>query len=784
VDGGRARGRTALVSNLIGDLKQAAESHGVQQAKDELGKASAILDGGPPRAPTDVAKIEAKFLRGVDLATPDGGPAAAATSPSSPDQPAKPTTIALGKPIEFIHFGRVNRDLARSFGHDASIDDMQPVDLSRVVGSRAVVFRAALEREAVLLGGLAIATEMLLADKSQAEGKTSDLLEVASDLVGGASKGAAETAVAADLGPFLDQLATIWGRLNQASIGYDAIHEAGVKLHGVRVNLRAYLRTQLQSMRSGPAAGKHGLLSNLPLLGQVPIPGALGDVVGFMQKVTDEIQGVKIGMIFDLTLAMGPAMDDACQKATIDAIRNRRSPIYPVWYPPPPADGSAGAQKAPFASYDPGNVLQGDLSKIPGLGGVNSAVQGAVKKYYDDPLDAAAEKPLEVIDFLTKPVDPSPGSAFLAEAFQVTTAPDAAPGPLAGGKAIADLAYASFAKALGGSDSIPSFLGGFVQTFVTEVFHVSAEFLRAVYEKLCSLPPTVTISTDEIREAGRRHIVTALLDLALQKTGADGFLKGLPTPDIPSPPFVPPGVSWPKGKLSIEPVVAALKAAITDKLGPFLNPVVDFAMSGLATRLNQQRAWAGAATSMEAHLAELPGEMAVLFINLFGPLWGFLNQTLMHAVSDAMGKVVGPAAEAVGLAKGGLGKVTGLIEDAERKADQAQAWAKNVEDKVTDLLKKAQTIQSSLANPQGNLGVIAAAAKAVKDAATTDPFADDPEARKANPVAAASSFQPTGRISICQGKAADKDVLAAVAKDNQWDAALDSTQAAAEAGNA
>ena len=72
---------------------------------------------------------------------------------------------------------------------------------------------------------------------------------------------------------------------------------------------------------------------------------------------------------------------------------------------------------------------------------------------------------------------------------------------------------------------------------------------------------------------------------------------------------------------------------------------------------------------MEAHLAQLPAELALMFRNLFGPLWEFLTDTLMGAINDVMGEVLGPMAEGVGLAKEGLGFVTGAIDDAKKKAE-------------------------------------------------------------------------------------------------------------------
>ncbi len=780
-----------MVSNLIGDLKQEAEDHGVSQAKDALAKGDKILDGGPARTPADIAAEEAKFTRGDDLSTPDGDAQKTSTSPAATGQPAKVATLSTSKKIEFIHFGIVHQDLLRNFDHTDSIDDLQTVDMSKITGSRAIMFRAGLEREAVLLGALVTGTQMAFkaappdvskmhqGDKTPPDassGALDKLLSVGSDLVGGASSGAAQTAGGGDLSPFLDKLNAIWSPLNQASIQYDALHDAGIKLHEVRVNLRAYVRGQIKQKESGPDGKKQGLLSDLPVLGSVKIPGALGDIVGFMQKVTSKVTDVKTQMIFQLLIAMGPAIDSACHQASIDAIRNKVSPIYPIWFLPPPADAGIDHSQDKIADYDPGNVLGGDLGVIPGVGNVNQDVKNAANNYYNNPINQAAKEPMAVIDFLKKDVKPAPGSAYIADVFQVSTAKDATPGPLAGGGAIGKVAFTAFGQALGGAETVPSFLSGFVETMVTEVFQLCAEFLRAVYEKLCSLAPTDVISTDELLKAGREHILLALVDLALQKSGLDALIGKLSLPNIPKPPFpMPPGVTWPNAPISAQPILAELKSVLTDKLGPYMNPVVDYVMAGLAERLNAQRSWATPmAMTMEAHVAQLPGEITTMFIGLFGPLWSFLNDTLMGAVNNAMKKVLGPAGDAVGLAKDGLGKVGGVISDAEKKADQAKSYAKNVEDKVGQFLGLLKNVGIGGDKGLKDVNAVSAAGAAIGNAVGANPFAgggDDKKGPKVNAATNDSSFQPSGRLSSGTGVTIDQATLDKVLPDLKWDAA-------------
>ena len=102
--------------------------------------------------------------------------AAVGSVPAAGGAAASSSTLSVGKRIEFIHFGRVHRDWARNFQHDEMILDVATVDLTGMVGSRAICFRAALEREAVLLAGIAHATQAALAERQEKEGATADLL--------------------------------------------------------------------------------------------------------------------------------------------------------------------------------------------------------------------------------------------------------------------------------------------------------------------------------------------------------------------------------------------------------------------------------------------------------------------------------------------------------------------------------------------------------------------------------------------------------------------------------
>lgn len=766
-----------MISDLIGQGRDKANDVVLDEAKKDIDHLKDLL-AGPKREPIDIEKAKAKLVRGVDLGTPNGAAPSVPVKPTAVQggAPPSPANVSLGRPIEIIHFGRVHRDVSRTFHAAAPTDDMTSLAGDASPG-RAPYYRAALEREAVLLGSLTRAVTSALADKEQKEGSVGDLMKAAIDLVGGAG-GTATSASSADMKPFLEKIGVAWDSINQAEIRYADLNAAGVKLHEVRAALTSYLLSQLGKGGDAPPAPK-GILSDLPLVGELPIPGPVGQVIGTIKKVSGKLHDVQNAFIFGLTIAMQPAIEAACHQISIDVIQNGKSPIFPVWYAAELlANSDPTAEKKPFSALDMDDPLGGDLKKIGPLGKVNDAVHGAFGDA-NDAINSAVAKPLEIVDFLSKKVKPAPGHAFLDTAFQAATGPASA---LGGSEKLGEIAVAAFYGAI--ADEVPAFMHGFVETFVGYVFAVCVEFLRAVYRVLAGLEPSKLVSTDEMVAAGSMHVLTHLVDFATEKLGLDKLIEDHAIP-IPAPPkFIPKGINWPEGKLSAAPIAAELKRLLLDKAAPYLKPVVEYAMSGLATRINRERAWAGPALTMEVHLGQLPTELALLFRDLFKPLWHFVDDTAMSVVSGVVAKALGPAAQALGVAGDGLGMASGFIADAQKKATQAQKFAKNVEDKAGALIKRLSSVHLGPGQTD-DLDAIDAARKDLQNAVGADPFADDPASAAQKAAAKGASGFPANRKRLGQGVKVETADLAAVTE--RWADAVpesDTASAAQAAGGA
>ncbi|MBL8744184.1 MAG: hypothetical protein JNK04_23915 [Myxococcales bacterium] len=709
-----------LVGNPIRDARKKVEEAGLDKAEDRINKLIELLHGRE-RAPIDVAKLKANLVQAKPLATPDGSMLTIPLRPANATGPATPSRTNRGKGIELIHFGRVHQDETRAFASSGTVDDMSVLSPGPLP-ARGVYFRAAAEREAVLLAGVARSISLSLQEREKKEGKLGDLMKIANDLVGGPG-GTKQSAASADMSPFSTKVQAIWDTINKEEITYSALHQAGRDLHSVRANLTGYMAKELEKKSgSGASEPDKGLLgdalTDLPMMGSIPLPGELGQVVGTFRKVGGKLFDVSIKMIWSLNLAMLPAIERAAHRITIESIRGGSLPIYPVWAIPLEKEASKEEELDNLADFGPkDDVLKGDLDKL-GADKVNDAVRGA----FGDANRAINEKamvPMALVDFLSRDVKKAPGHRFLDEAFQASTG---AATLLGGSEKLGEVAQAAFYSAL--ADEIPGFMEGFVADFIGYVFAVCVEFLRSTYRVLTSYPPKGVVDTEELVAAGSAHVLTHLVDFLTEKVGLDKLLQDLDF-TVPKLPANVPGLNWPEGqRLTAAPIAAELKKLLVDKASPYLEPVVGHAMSGLAARLNATREWAGGdVMTMEAHLAQLPSELALMFRDLFGPLWSFITDTCMEVVSDVIGKALGPAGGALGVVGDALGKASGFIADAKQKATEAQRFAKDVQDKAEKLIEEISSIH--VANdPQGaqDLVDIGDAYDALKDKATSDPF--------------------------------------------------------------
>ncbi len=767
-----------VVGTALDGLIGKADNAVLAPIKDVITPIKTFLEGEAPRAPIDFGKAIATFRPGENLSTPDGD------DPRVPARPNYPKTesllsasMDLGKRIKLIHYGRVHRDAASNWACAQPLDDLDAtLDLSKVIGGRAVAYRAALEREAILLGTFGVAAMQALVDRDSKEGSTRGLLGAAADLVGGAATKKKDLATSADLSPFFTKLTSIWTSIDKDEIRYTDIHKAGVDLHVLRANLFQYLFEQIDTDKSPPAPNTPGLLSNLPIVGPIAIPPPLGDAVGFMQKITDKIFDVQIQLSFALLIAMRSPIESACNDLAIDAIRARRPPLYRTWFQPPPRDAGQGGDKTLAAMTNPlqGNLL-GPAAAAAGdaIGVVNAGINKAANEDLVAGMDAK-----DLVEFLSTPVRPAPGSRYLADAFQASLGAGKGLPILKGSEALADLAVSAVCTSVAGK--VPDVMTGIAGDVARHVFRVAVEFIRGVYTVLCSYPTTLLddAATDALLAAGRRHVLGQLLDCATDGLGLDRLLdQDAFKLEIPPLPYTPAGIDWPaRKKLGLAPILGKLKSLLAEKAEPLLAPIVDFATADMAQRLASSRAWAcDASVTMEVHLGMLPVEIALFFRHLFGPLWGFVTDVLMDALNDAADALLGGALAGRDFARDAVGKVDGLIAGAERRAKEARDYAAKAEDKAKALLGefKSANLPGILDGSKQN--AIEQGVTDLKKHVTGGIFTQDGPTPQPFVPPTVSLFDPKSRKSKGKGKEIERDELdKASAEDraNGVDAAL------------
>ena len=527
-------------------------------------------------------------------------------------------TADTGELIEFIHFGFVHPDYSTNFVHQTSIQDDTDAKLPQnpaTPGSRAIMYRGALERETLLLSGFVASTQTVLQDREQNEGAVGGdassmvgaaISEASSLLGGGSSTPSSSGGVkSTDLNDVNSKVKSTGGNLNVTAVTYTIAHQAGEDLAQQRANFLQVLQKVANPPKDQNAAGG-GLLSTLSsVAGSIPGVGPIFNTIsGIATKVFDIYVAVYAQMATHCQLAI----EKACHDVTIDAIQNNKSPIFPVWFYKTPDSTSQGSL------FDTSSGLGDAVSSLPG-------------KLQDRAEDTAAQTAHK---FLDVPTDDYPSATQLAAAF-ATDAPnpnkDQPPKPAS---QVGDLTAQAFSDALGFT------LPGFVKTIASEIMQTDVELLQEIYKQLLPWDQTQTIPASEIIEAGREALLDKAIDLL---TGQFSFLTDLQKSLGGTNLFSPPTAKAVTSDDVMNKGADLGKQELGDKLAPGMDPILKFALGDLASKLDAIRSTAQAqkAVSMEVYLGRLPYLEALLFRNTFFPMWDLL-------VNTVFGKSAGPLA--------------------------------------------------------------------------------------------------------------------------------------------
>lgn len=673
-----------------------------------LDTASNLLGGAQPGAAAGAAPMS--FANGEDLGRP-------APDEAGAQAPEDLRPVDTGVAIEFIHFGVVHLDDSNHFPHESLKDDVN-LQMQEGPNSRAIMFRAALEREAVLLSMFMNGAQAVMQDSEASKGGLGQVMDMAADFIGGG--GGPTGPKASDLNAMIEAVAAAAKNINVAAIEYKKTHQAGIDLHQARSNYSAWCKKLIDTPPG--QGGASGLLSQVSAVAGA-LPG-IGNILKIIQGIAFKAFDVYLALFLRLARDREPHIEEACRLLTLQAVRTNYSPVFPVWFPRP--------EDAPETQSSGGSNT--------GVGFVDDAVNQA-RRTAQDAQNKAQEIRDDVKDFFEGDAVECPGAPFLDQAF--SKAPIVRAGsseevakPM---KEIADFIVVSFRTAIG-VDSLP----GFLETIISEISAMNAEFLRAMYQKLMEWDQRQRIPAQALYEAARKRLLQKLVNLLISQVELLQRAKDFQF-NVAGQFSAGPGHFLDMGEDELNQRFLSL-----------LDPVLGIMMKGLAERLESARVQANTekCAAMEVYLGLLPYFLATTFRDTFFPFWDIL-------VDNTFGRL-GPLGDAVKAAKSAMREVQARVDAARDVALRAK--------KVVD---RAQSEGLSGGLTGSNLGGY-----------RQDLQATASRQQQGGDVRAIFRFPITGRLVSATGTEIKKAEYEAVKPNEKWNAGPPAEAPASQPGGA
>lgn len=648
----------------------------IDSASGVLGDAGKVLGGTAPSSGS-APDAKPKYYRGEDLGQPPDGVAGSA-SPKPAGDSTDSMAVDKGLPIQFIHFGFAHLDHTSDFDHKTAVQDDQPGQLPLnppTPQSRAIVFRAALERETILLYGFISSCQNVLKEKEGAEGNKGspdalgntlsnpglgNVMQTASDLLG--STGGSSGPKASDLNAMAGAVTAAGGKIAVSPVMYKVVHQTGVDLAQARANYRAFL-DNLQKNPQGQKDSKGGLLGNLPGVSDVAsgvasaissVSGELGDILTIIQGIVFKAFDIYVATYTNIAEAQELAIEMACHDLSIQGIRGNVCPIFVPWFIKNPDDASSSSSSSPDDN-DP--LLSTDTSGSgPGMGDQLKALPGKAK-------DKAASAATGMVNsFLAITSDDYWSQPFLNQSFSLDASGPKLPKdqPPPPPKTVGTLVVQAFKQAL---DMQGKNLG-FAEDLVTDIMQEDADFLQTIYQTLLAWDNTKTIPAEALYSAVRERLLHRLVGLLLDKLT---FLQSVKDFSLPFD-----KKDGKQGGKALDKGTALGIDELNDQFGQQLDPVLKLAMDNLLGELETARKTAVAQNSMtmEVYLGLLPRVMAMLFRDTFFPVWDILVKEGCPWINSVLGGPVGSAAAAFKSVRGGVHDARDKLSRAKNVADQ------------------------------------------------------------------------------------------------------------------
>jgi hypothetical protein len=519
---------------------------------------------------------------------------------------------------EFVHYGHVHDDTTDHYAHP-NFDNEE----GKKPAGRGILFRDAVEREALLLHGFVTGTKTIHEELKKNRGVAGELAGAVGSLVGSSGKEPDPGA----LKSLLDDITSAGGKINAASCSYVNIHKAGIDLHQTRADYVGFCKDKLDGYYLQKQDSGTALLTAIPA-----VAGTAKTVFGILFKAFD----IYFGTYLRLRAEYEPAIEKACYKFSIDVVKGYKTHSFAPWYPP---------QKKKEDKKD-------DASTLPGFLG--------------DAADTVEEKKQDVVDVLgeIEAKEPAPGEGAISDIFAIMgsgpsdddkkdssngSPPKADPGKAVPAPKPADaLVIDGFNKVLG--TTIP----GFLAKSIGKMVWANVDFLKAVYLRLCQ------DSSKKIDEAWLNETAHTLIFSKLYSFIEDNisFIKSVEDA----------GVNVQGQKLGPGKQIEKGKEALAQKLGGYADPVIKLAVGKLAEKIEKLRADAdkNKSLTMEVFLGQLPFLLAFQVRNTTFPVWDLLITDLLGKGNLALDTAMKPV-------RGFIGDVKNVVDDVKDKKDRVSA---------------------------------------------------------------------------------------------------------------
>ena len=626
---------------------------------DVASKATSVLDAATGGAKTGTSTGAAEFV-------PDESLTAAVANSGNPAAPApvgSPKSVALGlDAIEFIHVGQVHADTGKTFVHN-SFDPKTAVPPA----GRAIMFRDALEREAILLFGFVSSCKIAVTDTTKNRGAVEEIGALASNLMGGGNKTSKPDPTQLDT--FIGKIKTETGKVNVESILYKDTHETGKQLHMIRADYNAFCESLDAYYLKPPKSEGVGAIGDAIGSAAANIPG-VGKIFAVVQRIAFKFLDLYLAAFLELRKNHEKQIEVAIHKLTLEAIKSdyaEHVPTFPVWFKKPePGEIEETADEADEAEEgDDGNSIS------------TKKYTDAAKEKVEEKVDAVKEKAEAVkkkgekirdsiYDFAgaSGAPDETPASAHLKGIFSVLKGP---------AETTAGATPGAADCIIKGLDATLSDIGGvpkFMKTVIKEIMAGNIALLEDVFARLMANDAAAPINSQLLLDGGR-HYLTDRITKAFTK-----LIFGMITGKDDLAFEVPMG-----GKtLSAQQL---LSKQMDERLGKYVEPVLQLCIGDLAGQLEASRAKAAAnqANTMEVLLGRLPWLVAMMFRNTFFPIWNLVAE-------EAMGKISPPLKSALAAINSPINKAKDVVDKAEeynRRAEETKKQAEEVKDKASNV---------------------------------------------------------------------------------------------------